>query len=116
MRPLACVPALYQANIDDLRQVVTQAERNSLDQATKDIFDEADINTIEQAIRPVPQIANILFQGIINQAIKNILQYAMRNCTKNNWHKVSSCRFVFAKFMDFNELTNIYSQRNLVLH
>ena len=57
MRPLACVPAPDQANVDDLRQVVTQAERNSLDQATKDIFDEVDINTIEKAIRLVPQIA-----------------------------------------------------------
>ena len=38
MRTLACVPALDQANTNDLKQVVTQAEWNSINQAIKDIL------------------------------------------------------------------------------
>ena len=50
MRPLACVPALDQANSDLKKVVVTQAEWNSIDQAVKDICVQEDIRKIKEEV------------------------------------------------------------------
>ena len=57
--------------------------------------------TLEQALRPVMTPL---------QTLKQTLSQAVDGCTNENFHKVSSCRFVFAQFMtkpDSNTITGV---------
>ena len=71
-------------------------EEVALGQAAKGILlDQAiKLTKLDQAVRST----SCLYQALA-QSIKNSLHQAKQDCTEANWHKVSSCRFVFAQFM-----------------
>ena len=53
---------------------------------------EISINTLNEVI------GRCLHQAFVTLSIEKSLRQAVEDCTDENWHKISSCRFVFAQF------------------